>query len=371
MKKLLYTLLAATLCFTACRKQQTASPVASEVITDDDFNGSKATIAGLHMKKTDDGLEYDYDLVIKEIADNKYEAGIKIHGLKVNGKKPKGTTSMAIFGVVLGLNTTKEDKPVPKESAQKPLSVTLTVKDIKELADGKIIKFPSFSYDGDLAFDLIDVHSSIIVDGGNIEFHDTKSMTFDRVNITVDDPNINLLKPDWDIQPNTTVKIVKDAGHENISEIMFTNFAILFNGIKGSEKCSVDEDNTFFVLPKGHTVEQNPELAKIRTQETGKESYGYVTLVVSGDPDRNVTDVQYRPEPVSANDPKDPKATVKLPVMDFKETHYNQKNGIRRFVSTQTWDAVYGKTPVKGKPAIDRKHVYHLCHQSELSHNFH
>ena len=70
-----------------------------------------------------------------------------------------------------------------------------------------------------------------------------------------------------------------------------------------------------------------------------------MTIVVSGDPALAVKTVTYQPPAVSANNPKDPKEMITFPAMKFEVTHVNQKNGIQRFRSTQTWGSLYKAPP--------------------------
>ncbi|MCF8448571.1 MAG: hypothetical protein K9G49_01765 [Taibaiella sp.] len=330
MKNIIITLAAAMICITSCKKQPTPAPasvVHSEVITEADFNGSKATQVIRQNKKTGEGIEFDYDLIIKEISDNKYEASIKIHGLKLNGKKTDDADKMGVAAVTLSLSGTKDSK-------EKPLSVELTVKDVKELADKKVITFPVFEYNGNLAYEMIDVRSTISVAPSNVTVFGKSSFSFGQILFTFSDPSIDVSRTSWDIAEGITGAASikgKVEGHEKASINTYTNFALFYNGTKGSEKCDVVESNTIFILPKGHTVKQEPKVSKVKIQD----EYGYVVVTVSGDPAMMVKTLTYKPEPVSGKE---------QPVMKFVATHFNTQQGVQRFVSTQTWEQVYGKT---------------------------
>jgi hypothetical protein len=316
MKKIAFMLLAATICFTACKKQQTATPAGANQITETDFNGSKATIAGLHSKKSDEGLELDYDLLIKEVSANKYQASMKINGVKLNGQKMNGYKSSAIFGVVLGLNTTKEDKAVP-------LDVLLK-------SDGgdkdKIITFPAFEYKGDLAYELLNVTTSITINDGNFKMYDDTHISFNGVDFTVNNGSVLFSE---DINPTFTDSKITVA----------TNFALVLK----DGKAVMEDKTTVFVLPSGHTVTQAPEMAKVVIEEEKDGTYGYVTVTITGDPARYITSISYQPCTADGST-KDPKEE---PVMKFEATHFNEQNGVQRFTSTQKWAALYHKSRAK------------------------
>lgn len=114
--------------------------------------------------------------------------------------------------------------------------------------------------------------------------------------------------------------------------------------VPGRALSTVVVTNTFFVLQSGFAEKQAPEVAKVKVkQENGK--FGNVIVTIAGDPAQKIKEIYFKPAPIT--DPKDPKATIELPVMKFSLTHVNEQNGIQRFVSTQTWDELYGKTALK------------------------
>ena len=320
MKKVVYTLLAATLCLSACKKQQTtiiASTTESTQITDADFKDGRAIVSG-QKKQTDDGLEMDYDLIIKEVSENKYQAAIKINGIKQNGKKPNGYKESGYFAIVLALNTSKEDKEVP-------LSVVLKAANPGSVHNGDIVKFTEFEYKGNLKYDVVDATLSIAVN--NPTFTPAGNVFSSALRLSGIDLNI----------PNSSITINGGSFEikENASITMNGGSTIMNFGLVLSDKlATIIDREEYFVLPSGHTVEQNPEVAKVKLQEED----GYVTVVVSGDPAQKITEVYYKPAPISANDPK---ATIQLPVMEFVLTHFNQKNGIQRFKSKQTFKELY------------------------------
>jgi len=323
MKKVVYTLMAATLCLSACKKQQTtmiASTTESTQITDADFKDGRAIVSG-QKKQTEDGLEMDYDLVIKEVSENKYQAAIKINGLKLNGKKPNGYKQSSYFAIVLALNTSKEDKAVP-------LAVELKAANPGSVNNGDIVKFSEFEYKGDLKYNVVQSTLSVAIDNptftpaGNVF---SSALRLSGIDITVPNSVISINGGNFEIKENASITM--NGG----STIM--NFGLVLS----DKLATIIDREEYFVLPSGHTVEQNPEVAKVMLQQED----GYVIVVVSGDPAQKISEVYYKPAPISANDPKDPKATIQLPVMEFVLTHFNQKNGIQRFKSKQTFKELY------------------------------
>lgn len=315
--------MAATLCLSACKKQQTtiiASTSESTQITDADFKDGRATLSG-QKKQTENGLEMDYDLVIKEVSENKYQAAIKINGIKLNGKKPNGYKESNYKSIVLALNTSKEDKSVP-------LDVLLKAANPGSVNNGDIVKFPEFEYKGNLKYNVVNASTAIAIDnpvftpsGGVF----SSALRLSGIDITVPNSSISINGGNFEIRENSSITINGGSTIMNFGLVLSDKLATI-----------IDRDE-YFVLPSGHTVEQNPEVAKVTLQEED----GYVIVVVSGDPAQKIAEVYYKPAPISANDPKDPKATIQLPVMEFALTHFNQKNGIQRFKSKQTFKELY------------------------------
>lgn len=319
MRKIAFVLLAATFWLAACKKQSTSIPATNTVhITDADFRDCKTTIPGLHAKKSDDGMELDYDLVVKEIAANKYEAAMKINGVKLNGKKLNGYKASAIVGVVLALNTSKEDKTVPLE--------VLLKSDDNSTGSDKIITFPAFEYKGDLAYELLEVATSITINNGNFKVYDNVNVSFFGENLTITGGNIIF-------SDNSTI-LLSDS-----KTTVPTNFSLLLK----DSKPVMEDKTTVFVMPNGHTITQAPVAAKVVIEEEEDGSLGYITVTISGDPARYITSISYQPCTADGTT-KDPKEE---PVMQFEATHFNEQNGVQRFKSKERYAALYHKSRAK------------------------
>ncbi|MCD6012999.1 MAG: hypothetical protein K0Q79_2861 [Flavipsychrobacter sp.] len=326
MKKIAYILLAATIGFAACKKQRSAAPATTNPshITEADFRDCKTTMPGLHAKKSSDGLELDYDLVIKEVATNKYEAAVKVKGLLLNGKKVDNYKAEAIIGVVLAINTTKEEKTVP-------LTTVLESSEENVVTHDKTFNFPAFDYKGDLAYEVVEVKTSFKLKGGSIVIKDDSKFTFFGTDmevkgggLKVGDGNIIFTES---IDPVFTTKPITNGTGITITS---GNFVLTDN-------------STFFVLPNGHTITQAPEAAKITIEEEKDGTLGYVTVTITGDPARYITSISYQACTADGTT-KDPKEE---PVMQFEATHFNEQNGVQRFKSTQKWAALYHKSRAK------------------------
>ncbi len=330
MKYVLYTLLAASISIAGCRKSEKAlpaSPTISETIND-----CRALINGAN-KKSATGLEMDYDLVIKEVSKNKYKVKLKMNGLTLNGKKVSEYKPDGYSSVVVALNSTKEK---PEQIAMLDLS--------EEKQNSNIFVSKEFEYIGELDYELVDASIKMAINGGTVSISDIIKVNLAGFVITVNQDNKNIGNGQcWFEFTNT--------GNE--PKISFTTFALLFANVKGEGKCSVSDDGTFFVLPSGNTEIQDPAIARVHLEKTGKDEFGYMTVTIKGDPAHTVSSVTYQQPSVSANDPKDPKAMIVYPVMKFELTHFNQKTGVLRFQSTQTWKDVYGKG--KNSPLYDAK----------------
>lgn len=315
-------LMAATLSVAACKKQKTAP---SSTTMAPEPRDSRAMIAGGQFKKSSNGLELDYDLEIKETSTNKYTTTLKINGVNLNGKKIKGFKSSAIFGIVLGLNTTKEDKAVP-------LSAALEETELSSVGSEKTITFKPFEYKGDLAYTLVNAKISISIGGGSVTINDDSRFTLFGEEMSV--PNGGLKTSGGNVFGDNSTILISER-----KEAVETNFALLLD----ARGAIMEDEGSYFVLPSGHTLTQNPELAKLNVGEEADGTYGYVTVTISGDPARSITNIYYQACPAdgSTKDSKD------QPILKFEATHFNENNGVQRFTSTQTWTAVYGKTNPK------------------------
>lgn len=308
MKRIIYTLLAATIVFSACQKENRMAPVAGDQsisITDADFTASKASY-GENKKNSQYGLELDYDLVIKEVSDDKYKVAIKVHGLKVNGQKmdeeKNKAFKSAIFGAVLTLNNTKEKQEIP-------LNLKLTSTGV----NGNTYNFPEFTYKGDLSYELVNVNASIIIGGGNVVVTGAASIDFCDSKMTITGGNLQMKdNGGFTIKEGTEVTI-------NAAKTE-TNFAILLTG-KG-DKCNVDDDDDWFLLPKGHSVEQDPKVAKV-TFPKGEDGSKVMRITVKGDPAENVASVYYTPAPIP--DPNNPGSTIQPAAIEFHKSEPSEK----------------------------------------------
>ena len=331
MKRIIYLFLGAALCFTACQKDKNSLITNSmeTEITDADFNDSKAMVFNSNKKKADYGLELDYDLVIKEVSENKYKAAIKVKGMTLNGVKLKEFgNSKRIYGVVMGLNTTKKDPDVP-------LDALLESTENSNNNNIKTFQFPAFEYKGDLTFEVIEANISFKLKDGDVIVKDKSTISIFGSDITVSGGNM-------EFGDNSSFKLPEGSSIVMNSEKTETNFAILLDGSTNRPSIQVTED--YFVLPNGKSVEQNPEAVKVRFPKKNDQA-GYMVIVVAGDPNQEIETVTYKPIPVP--NPNNPDDVKELPLITFHLTHYNQKNGIQRFVCDEEFankDILSGQT---------------------------
>jgi hypothetical protein len=320
MKNIIITLAAAMICITSCKKQPTPAPasvVHSEVITEADFNGSKATQVIRQNKKTGEGLEMDYDIVIKQVSEKKYVAAMKFNGLTLNGKNVKGSKDVKIYGAELSLKTGKNEDEVPDIA-------TLMGPEINTSSNSPIITFPAFEYSGDLTYAIVSPSGTIIVNSDLTISNGLATVNISDLNIVADKSSLN--GGNLEIKENSNVVI------SGMS--VPVNFGISISE-KDRGKCRLTNSTSLFVLPSGHTVVQEPLVSKVKVQDDN----AYMVVTISGDPAMAIKTVYYQPEPIEGRE---------QPAMKFEATHYNMKNGIQRFRSTQTWEQVYGKaTPPK------------------------
>ncbi len=327
MRKIAFVLLAATFWLAACKKQSTSIPATNTAhITDADFRDCKTTIPGLHAKKSSDGLELDYDLVVKEIAPNKYEAAVKVKNLKLNGKKVDNYKADAITGVVLALNTTKEEKTVP-------LAVVLETPEESRSGNDKIFNFPAFEYKGDLAYEVIEVKASFKLKGGSIVIKDDSKFTFFGTDMEVKGGGLKV--------GNGSIIFTGNA-----DPIFTEKGSIIDNGTIltiNNGNFQLTDNSDLFVMPNGHTITQAPVAAKVVIEEEKDGSLGYITVTISGDPARYITSISYQPCTADGTT-KDPKEE---PVMQFEATHFNEQNGVQRFKSKERYAALYHRSRAK------------------------
>lgn len=308
MKRIIYTLLAATIAVSSCQKENRIAPVAGDQsvsITDADFTASKVTY-GENKKNTEYGLELDYDLAIKEVSDDKYKVAIKIHGLKVNGQKmdeeKNKAFKSAIFGAVLTINNTKEKPEIP-----------LDLKLISNGVNGNTYNFPEFIYKGDLSYELVNVNASIIIGGGNVVVTGAASLDFCDSKMTITGGNLEMKdNGGFTIKEGTEVTI-------NSSKTE-TSFAILLTG--KNDKCNVDDDDDWYLLPKGQSVEQDPKVTKV-TFPKDEDGNQVMRITIVGDPAKTVSSVYYTPEPIP--DPNKPGSMIQPAAIEFELSYPSDK----------------------------------------------
>ncbi len=332
MKHLILALVAATMCATACKKQPIAVPGAtaqSETNAATSFKGSKATQVSIQNKKTGNGLEMDYDVIIKQTGDKKYTASMKFYGLTLNGKAVKRSNTLRIYGATLSLKNEKDNKTVP-------LTVVLETPEESTITHDMVITFPPFEYAGELTFELIrSATGTIIVNGDLLMSGGLPKVTIADLEFIADKTAIS--GSSVEIKENATIQV---DGKDIVAKLGIS--------FKESDKgrCRISETSSLFVLPSGHTATQDPKIAKITVEEKGGE-YGYATITISGDPAKTLSKLVYRPFAEAGK-------TYTGPEMVFLPTHYNMVNGIQRFESTKKWSDVFGATSVTTEMLIRR-----------------
>lgn len=302
MKRIFYTILAATIALGSCQKENHIAPVAGDQslsITDADFVASKATI-GSNKKNNEGGLDLDYDIVLKEVSKDKYRLKIKLKAMRVAGYE--FGNSKLINGVVWGVVT-----KLTNNDDKAPLNITLTSAE----KNGDTYLFPDFEYKGDLDFELLDISSRFRIKGGDLLIKDASTISFLSSDITVDNGNF---KPgnSFEIKEGTTVTV-----NQQKTE---TSFAILFNAAE--DECSFVSNGSYFILPKGHSVEQDPKVAKV-TFPKSEDGSKVMRITVKGDPAESVASVYYTPAPIP--DPNNPGSTIQPPAIEFHKSEPSDK----------------------------------------------
>lgn len=309
MKKVLYTLLAASVSLTACNKQDNAIPTGTSAsATDIDFKDAKAYVRSGQLKTTEEGVVIDYDFYIKETSTNKYTAAIRLNGIRANGQKLNGVKfngSQSVYkAIVIGVNTTKEDSQTPVAAkVETNFAVLLSGANGEKVGD--IIVFDPFTYKGDLVNEVVDATVKLTIGGGSVVIKDNSTVVLDGSTIS--------------LKENSNITI--SGGNLNMYD-----------------------EASFFVTRSGMTVEQKPgiSIVRLRKNTLQGQTYGRVIVIVDNDPNNEVASLTYEPAPI-ALDPNKPDVLTKLPIMEFKETHYNKQLGMHRYESMQTWTEVYGK----------------------------
>lgn len=321
MKKVLYTLLAASVSLTACNKQDNAIPKGTSAsATGIDFKDAKAYVRSGQLKTTEEGVVIDYDFYIKETSTNKYTAAIRLNGIRANGQKLNGVkfngSQDAYRGVTIGLSITGDEQPV-ESAAKVETNFAILLDGAKGEKVGDVVVFDPFGYNGDLVNNVVDAKVKLTIGGGSVVIKDNSTVVLGGSTIS--------------LKENSNITI--SGGNLNMYD-----------------------EASFFVTRSGMTVEQKPSISIVRLRKNTLQgqTYGRVTVIVDNDPNNEVASLTYEPAPI-ALDPNKPEVLTKLPIMEFKETHYNKQLGMHRYESTQTWTEVYGKygiKPIIGKEAI-------------------
>ncbi|MBN8671970.1 MAG: hypothetical protein J0L80_14865 [Chitinophagales bacterium] len=320
MKKLFYSLMVTAISLASCTKQNNAVPTGTTntTITDADFADNKAQVVSGQLKTTEPGVTLDYDFVIKEVSADKYMSAIRLNGIRLNGTKLNGVKfngSQSVYkAIVIGINTTKEDPATPAIASKVETNFAILLDGAKAEKVGDIIIFEPFTYKEDLVNEVVDVTVKLTIGGGSVVIKDNSTVVLGGSTISLKE-NSNII-------------------------------------ITGGNMVMTDE-SSFFVTKSGMTVEQNPRISIVRLRKSTLQgqTYGRVIVIVDNDPNNEVASLTYEPAPI-ALDPNKPDVLTKLPIMEFKETHYNKQQGMHRYESTQTWDAVYAKyglKPIMGK----------------------
>lgn len=309
MKKVLYTLLAASVSLTACNKQDNAIPKGTSAsATDIDFKDAKAYVRSGQLKTTEEGVVIDYDFYIKETSTNKYTAAIRLNGIRANGQKLNGVkfngSQDAYRGVTIGLSITGDEQSA-ESAAKVETNFAILLDGAKGEKVGDVVVFDPFGYNGDLVNNVVDAKVKLTIGGGSLEIKDNSTVVLGGSTIS--------------LKENSNITI--SGGNLNMYD-----------------------EASFFVTRSGMTVEQKPSISIVRLRKNTLQgqTYGRVTVIVDNDPNNEVASLTYEPAPI-ALDPNKPDVLTKLPIMEFKETHYNKQLGMHRYESTQTWTEVYGK----------------------------
>lgn len=329
MKKLLYAILATGLSLTACNKQENPIPTGTtgtSIAADIDFKDAKAYVRSGQLKTAEEGVVIDYDFYIKETSTDKYTAAIRLNGVRANGQKLNGVkfngSQDAYRAIVIGINNTKKEPEAPPIAQKVETSFAILLDGAKADKVGDVIIFDPFTYKGDLVNEVIDATVKLTIGGGGVVIKDNSTVVLGGSTIFIKE-NSNII-------------------------------------ISGGNVVMTDE-SSFFVTRSGMTVEQKPRISIVRLRKNTLQgqTYGRVIVIVDNDPNNEVASIDLVLAPV-ALDPNKPEVLTKLPIMEFKETHYNKQLGMHRYESTKTWDEVYGKyglKPILGKEGFRIQNV--------------
>lgn len=310
MKRIIYALLAVSVGFTACQKEQNINSLPhNESIADADLTGTKATM-GESKKNSPNTLDIDYELIIKKTGIGMGKVGMRVtqlrHTSSQGGNNDDNDNLLrdAISNVVISLNNTKS-------GAEIPLNIELKSNGL----NGNTFTFPEFAYKGDLDYELINVKASFKLKDGSITVKDKSTFNFVGSTITV-------TGGDMVFGDNSSFKLPTGSTVTVNGAKLETNFAILFEGTGKGGVC--EDESDFILLPNGHSVEQDPTVKKVTFPYTEDGRVMRITIV--GDPGEKVESVYYTPLPIP--DPNNPGATIQPPVIHFNTIGRNKKKRI-------------------------------------------
>lgn len=311
--------------FSSCQKENSLTSAATghqlESTTDADFTFSKVTIGNNKKNNNGLGLMLDYDVTIKEVSTNKYRLKIKLKGMRAAGYEFGNSKLIngVVWGVVTKINNNNEDAP---------LAITLT--SIEKNGDTYV--FPDFEYKGDLNYDLIDVSSSFRIKGGDLTVLDASTIRIGESTIGVDNGNFKKGN-DFTIKEGTTVTVDQQK--------METNFAILFGSAEN--ECQLVDDGSFFLLPNGHSVEQDPKVKKVQFTKTELNGIAVdnPTFTTTGNVFSSALGLLYTPPPFV--DPANPDLMIQPKAVVLVPTFSNLKKGVVRYELESADAAIYFK----------------------------
>lgn len=309
MKRIIYALLAVSVGFTACQKEQQITPLPHNEpasITDADLTAAKIS-AGSNKKNPANTLDIDYELIVKKKNNGMGVVGMRIIKLRkntlqgANNNNDDDLLRDAISNVVLSINNTKY-------GAEIPLNIELKSNGL----NGKTFTFPEFAYKGDLEYELVTVKASFKLKDGSIKVLDKSTFSFGGSTISVSSGNIEFKENSSFTLPTGSTVVVNGAKLE-------TTFAILFGGIGKESSCNDEGD--YMLLPNGHSTEQNPTVKKVTFPKT--EEGKVMRITVAGDPAEAVESVWYKPAPYP--DPNNPNVMIQPEAIEFYKSEPSDK----------------------------------------------
>jgi hypothetical protein len=324
MKRIMYSLLAAGLMLSSCQKDsRTAAPISMDAsLTDADYSFGKATLGS--NKKNYNGLGdvLDADNTIKQVSNNRYRLKVKLKGIVAKGAAIAGKS---FTDKVYAVTTTITG---PKLEGVEQLKITLN----STGKNGETFEFAEFEYKGDLDYELLDVSNTYRIKGGDITLNGSSTIKIGESTITVDNGNF---KPGNDFS-------IKEGSVISINQVkMETSFAILFSAAEN--ECRFVDNGSYFLLPNGHTVEQDPTIKKVQFTKIDEGGVAVDNPVFTGanDPMSNVLGLLYTPP--SYVDPANPDKMIQPEPIVLKPTFRNVNKGVVRFELGSMDDAAFFK----------------------------